>query len=141
MARIIVPEKGAVSYGSGSLVDIRGQFGLVVTNWHVVRDAAGQISVEFPGGFKSPAQVVKTDHDWDLAALSIYRPPVAPVTISAAPPQLGEWLTIAGYGDGTYRAASGSLGNYRLAQPGPAAGDARHRPRRGAAGRLRRTDL
>ena len=117
VARIIVPEKGAVSYGSGSLVDVRGQFGLVVTNWHVVRDAAGQISVEFPGGFKSPAQVVKTDHDWDLAALSVYRPPVTPIAITSAAPQLGESLTIAGYGDGKYRAASGSLGNYVSPSP------------------------
>jgi hypothetical protein len=117
VARIIVPENGAVSYGSGTLVDVRGAFGLVVTNWHVVRDAAGQVSVEFPGGFKSPAQVVKTDQDWDLAALSIYRPPVSPVAISSVPPQLGEWLTIAGYGGGDYRAAAGSLANYVSPSP------------------------
>jgi hypothetical protein len=112
VARIVVPEQGAVSFGSGSLVDVRGQFGLVVTNWHVVRDAAGQIAVEFPGGFRSPAQVVKTDIDWDLAALSIYRPPVAPLPITAELPQVGQWLTIAGYGSGDYRAASGSLADY-----------------------------
>ncbi len=117
VARIVVPEKGAVSYGSGALVDVRGAFGLVVTNWHVVRDAAGQIGVEFPGGFKSPAQVVKTDRDWDLAALSIYRPPMSPIAVTGVPPQLGEWLTIAGYGSGDYRAASGSLANYVSPSP------------------------
>jgi serine protease Do len=117
VARIVVPENGAVSYGSGTLVDVRGAFGLVVTNWHVVRDAAGQVSVEFPGGFKSPAQVVKTDKDWDLAALSIYRPPVSPIAVTAIPPQLGEWLTIAGYGSGDYRSASGALANYVSPSP------------------------
>lgn len=118
ICRITVPEKGAVSFGSGTLVDSRGQFGLVVTNWHVVRDnAGGPITVEFPGGFKSPAEVVKTDRDWDLAALSIARPPAAPLPITPAVPQRGEWLTIAGYGSGDYRAATGSLANYVSPSP------------------------
>jgi serine protease Do len=112
VARIVVPEKDAVSYGSGTLVDSRGQFGLVVTNWHVVRDAAGSISVEFPGGFKSPAQVVKTDKDWDLAALSVYRPPATPLPVTATAPQPGEWLTIAGYGGGDWRTATGKCTQY-----------------------------
>src|SRR5262249_39360330 len=100
VARITVIEKDGISYGSGTLVDSRGEFGLVVSNWHVVRDAAGPITVEFPDGFKSPAEVVKTDKDWDLAALSIYRPRAAPITVPSAAPQLGEPLTIAGYGGG-----------------------------------------
>ncbi len=112
VARIVVPEKDGVSYGSGTLIDSRGQFGLVVTNWHVVRDAAGQISVEFPDGFKSPAQVVKTDKDWDLAALSIYRPKTAPLTVTSAAPQPGDELVIAGYGSGAWRMASGRCTQY-----------------------------
>jgi hypothetical protein len=112
VARIVVPEKDGVSYGSGTLIDARGQFGLVVSNWHVVRDAAGQISVEFPNGFKSPAEVVKTDKDWDLAALSIYRPRIAPVPITAVAPQPGETLTIGGYGSGDWRTASGRCTQY-----------------------------
>ena len=43
--------------------------GLVVTNWHVVRDATGQVEVVFPDGFRSAAKVLATDPDWDLAAL------------------------------------------------------------------------
>jgi serine protease Do len=112
VARVVVPEKDGISYGSGTLVDARGQFGLVVSNWHVVRDAAGQITVEFPDGFKSPAEVVKTDKDWDLAALSIYRPRAVPVPVSAAAPQPGEPLTIAGYGGGDWRIASGRCTQY-----------------------------
>src|SRR5262245_26725170 len=88
--RITVVEKDGISYGSGTLVDVRGEFGLVVSNWHVVRDAAGPITAEFADGFKSPAEVVKTDKDWDLAALSIYRPRSAPMPISSVAPQLGE---------------------------------------------------
>jgi serine protease Do len=112
VARIVVPEKDGISYGSGTLIDARGQFGLVVSNWHVVRDAAGQITVEFPDGFKSPAQVVKTDKDWDLAALSIYRPHAAPVPVTASAPQPGDPLTIAGYGGGDWRIASGTCTQY-----------------------------
>lgn len=112
VARITVIEKDGISYGSGTLVDSRGQFGLVVTNWHVIRDAAGHITVEFPDGFKSAAQVAKTDKDWDLAALSIARPNAEPVPVSAAAPQPGEPLTIAGYGSGDYRMASGQCTQY-----------------------------
>jgi len=35
VARIVVPEKDGISYGSGTLIDARGQFGLVISNWHV----------------------------------------------------------------------------------------------------------
>ena len=38
VARIIVPEGGATAFGSGTLVGVRNDHGLVVTNWHVVRD-------------------------------------------------------------------------------------------------------
>ncbi|MDX1944851.1 MAG: serine protease [Pirellulaceae bacterium] len=112
VARITVPEKDGISLGSGTLIDARGQFGLVITNWHVVRDAAGPISVQFPDGFQSVGMVVKTDQDWDLAALSIRRPTAQPLPITAAAPQLGEVLTIAGYGAGDFRFATGKCTQY-----------------------------
>lgn len=112
VARIVAPERGAVSYGSGTLVDVRDQYGLVVTNWHVVRDATGTIEVVFPDGFRSLAQALKVDPHWDLAALVIWRPQVEPVPIAAVAPQPGDRLTIAGYGKGSYRAASGRCTQY-----------------------------
>jgi hypothetical protein len=112
IARITVPERDGVSYGSGTLIDARGKFGLVITNWHVVRDAAGPITVEFPEGYKSPAEVIRTDKDWDLAALSILRPRAEPLPITGQAPQIGEWLSIAGYGGGEYRAAAGYVRAY-----------------------------
>lgn len=117
IARIIVAEKDGISYGSGTLVDVRDQFGLVVTNWHVVRDAVGPVTVMFPGGFASPGNVVKTDKDWDLAAISIYRPTAEPLQISPVAPQLGEPLAIAGYGSGTYKVASGWVRAYNSPSP------------------------
>jgi serine protease Do len=112
IARIIVPEKDGVSYGSGSLIDVRDDYGLVVTNWHVVRDASGAISVLFPDGFSSKAEVVKVDKDWDLAALSIRKPAAAPLPMTGVPPQPGQKLFIAGYGSGDFRAAAGNCLGY-----------------------------
>ena len=112
VARIEVPEKGAISFGSGTLVDVRDQFGLVITNWHVVRDAKGPIEVHFPGGFRSKARALKVDADWDLAALVIWRPPVRPVEMSSVAPRPGDQLTICGYGQGAYRSATGRCTQY-----------------------------
>jgi S1-C subfamily serine protease len=112
VARIIVPERGATAFGSGTLVDVRDEFGLVVTNWHVVRDSQGVVEVKFPSGFSSHARPLKVDSDWDLAALVIWRPPVEPVRMASQPPRTGEPLTIHGYGQGQYRIASGRCTAY-----------------------------
>jgi hypothetical protein len=107
VARVIVPEDDAIAYGSGTLIDVRDQYGLVVTNWHVVRDSKGTVDVVFPSGFRSQARPLKVDKDWDLAALVIWRPPIEPVHVSAIPPKPGDLLTIHGYGQGQYRIATG----------------------------------
>jgi S1-C subfamily serine protease len=112
VVRVIAPERGSTSYGSGTLVDVNGEHGLVLTNRHVVADAAAPPTVLFADGFRSLARVVKTDKDWDLAALVIWRPNVEPVRLAAAAPQPGDLLAIAGYGQGPYRLASGRCTKY-----------------------------
>lgn len=112
VARINVRERDGIAFGSGTLIDIEGDQGLVITNWHVVRDAAGPIEVVFPDGFRSQAKVLKTDRDWDLAALVIWRPKVAPVALAANAAQLGETLTIAGYGSGDFRSVTARCTQY-----------------------------
>lgn len=112
MARIVAPGDGSISYGSGTLVHAAGDFGIVMTNWHVVNEATGPISVHFSDGFYSLATVQNVDRDWDLAALAIRRPKAAPVPLASEPPRPGEILTIAGYGAGTYRAVSGPCTQY-----------------------------
>jgi hypothetical protein len=112
VARIIVPERSATSYGTGTLIDVRDQYGLVVTNWHVVRDASAPPEVVFPNGFRCQARPLKLDANWDLAALVIWRPPIEPVAISREPPRPGDRLTICGYGQGEYRAVSGRCTQY-----------------------------
>ena len=113
VCRIIVPQSDGTAYGSGTLVDVKGTHGLVVTNLHVVRDATGEIVVVFPNGFRSAARVVKQDRDWDLAAVMIWAPKdIKPVAIASQAPRPGHRLTIAGYGSGTYRAAEGRCTQY-----------------------------
>ena len=101
-----------MSHGSGTLVGLRGDYGLIATNWHVVRDAHGPIVVSFPDGSRSAATVAKVDQDWDLAALLIWRPNAAPVPISRRTPRPGDLLTIAGYGAGNFRAVTGRCTQY-----------------------------
>ncbi len=103
---------GTASLGSGALVAVTEQHGLVVTNWHVVRDAVGPIYVAFADGFRSGATVLRTDRNWDLAALAIWRPNVAPILLANEAPRPGEVLTIAGYGGGQYRTMTGQCTQY-----------------------------
>ncbi len=113
VVRVIVPGRDSTtSFGSGVLVAADQQQGMVLTNWHVVSEAAGQITVAFPDGFRSPARVVRTDRDWDLAALSIQRPNAQPVRLAMQAPRPGEPLTIIGYGSGRYREAAGRCTQY-----------------------------
>lgn len=113
VVRVVVHEgQGQMSLGSGTLVSVRGQHGLVLTNWHVVSEARGSVLVIFPGGFRSGATVLLTDRDWDLAALAIWRPQVAPVPLAGQVPQPGDPLSIAGYGSGDYRLSAGQCTQY-----------------------------
>lgn len=112
VVRVFVPESHGMSVGSGTLVAVGQQHGLVLTNWHVVRDGKGEISVVFPDGFRSGATVLKVDQNWDLAALLIWRPHVTPVPIASTPPRPGDELTIAGYGHGSYRSVQAHCTQY-----------------------------
>lgn len=112
VVRVIAPEGAMLSLGSGTLVDKNDEHGLVITNWHVVRDARGPVEVVFPGGFRSTARIVRMDRDWDLAALLISKPPVEAVPLSTSPPKPGDPLSIAGYGSGKYKLQSGRCTQY-----------------------------
>ena len=113
VVRVIAAEHNGASLGTGALVAVDQSHGLVVTNWHVVRDATGPITVVFPDGFRSGALLLKTDHDWDLAALAIQRPQAQPLPLATEPPRPGEPLSIAGYGpEGVYRAVAGRCVKY-----------------------------
>lgn len=112
VVRIIAPEPSGVSLGSGVLVDTNDSQGLVLTNWHVIRDSRSAVLVQFPDGFQSAGTVVRFDEAWDLAAISIWKPQTAPVQLSDHNPSPGEPLSIAGYGRGAYRLQSGRCTEY-----------------------------
>ncbi|HEY2828142.1 MAG TPA: serine protease [Pirellulales bacterium] len=119
VVRVIAVDRDSMSLGSGTLVDASEDYGLVITNWHVVRDAVGPVEVVFPCGFHSMARVVRTDREWDLAALLIWKPPaVSPVPVSTVAPRPGDMLTIAGYGKGDYKMQSGPCTEYLAPAPG-----------------------
>jgi len=112
VARVVAPDGTGTSLGSGVLVDINASQALVLTNWHVVRDARSAVLVQFPDGFQSAGTIVRVDQTWDLAAIVIWKPAVEPVRLATRPPAIGETLTIAGYGRGPFRAESGACTQY-----------------------------
>lgn len=112
VARIVAPEQSGTALGSGVLVDVHRAQGLVLTNWHVVRDSRSALLVQFADGFQSAGTVVRWDEAWDLAAVVIWKPPALPVTIAEHAPAIGERLTIAGFGRGVYREESGPCTDY-----------------------------
>jgi hypothetical protein len=112
VVRVIAAEPGGASLGSGTLVDANDDHGLVITNWHVVRDAPGSVIVVFPDGFQSMGRVLRMDSNWDLAAILINKPQASPVRVAREAPRIGEPLTIAGYGSGSYRSVAGACTQY-----------------------------
>lgn len=113
VARVTADVGNELHSGSGVLVAIRGQSGIVLTNWHVVRENRDGITVTWPDGSRSPAKVIARDHVWDLAALSTARPNAEPVTVAAQAPRIGDRLTIAGYGPrGVYLEQTGEVTQY-----------------------------
>ena len=112
VVRIVAAEQGGASLGSGVLVDRNRDQGLVLTNWHVVRDTRSAVLVQFPDGLQAAGNVVRWDEAWDLAAVVIWKPTAMPIPLAATPPAPGDALTIAGYGRGPYRAQTGRCTEY-----------------------------
>ena len=113
VVRILSLEKSGTSYGSGTLVARQDSYGIVVTNWHVVRDVDGEILVTFPGGYRSTAKILRTDRTWDLAALLVWSPQsIKVIPVASRLPTPGDPLAIAGYGSGSFRAVAGTCKQY-----------------------------
>ncbi len=105
-------------YGTGTFVAEAGEWGIVVTNWHVVSESRDSIVAKFPT-FSSPARAILRDETWDLAALVVRKPPrVAPIPISQEAPNVGDALWVAGYGESAglteFQIQGGRVQNYAL---------------------------
>ena len=72
VVRITALERGGASLGSGALVEVNQTHGLVVTNWHVVRDANGQQLAyayhEEEPGRRSVAKLLSKDETQKIAS-------------------------------------------------------------------------
>ena len=100
------------SYGSGSLVAVDGTSGLILTNWHVVRDAAGPIVVYFPDGFRSGRSCCGSTATGTWRRWPSGGPTCSRSRLANQAPQPGDLLTIVGYGSGSYRAITGRCTEY-----------------------------
>jgi S1-C subfamily serine protease len=108
VVRVFVEDKGnEQSGGTGALV----RSDLVVTNWHVVKDRAGTIRIVFPNWEVFTAEIVKMDKRWDLAALRITVVGIPPIEFGEKP-QIGETVTVGGYGSGWYETDTGKVTGY-----------------------------
>lgn len=102
----------AVAYGSGTLVDVEGRYGLVVSAQHVFRGGGDRVVCHFPGGQKVAGRKTTIDkHGWDVAAILVERPEgIDPVDVATETPPVGSRLWISGYGgSGQYLAQRGNL--------------------------------
>ena len=118
VVRIIAFDSGGQSFGTGSYIGTYGEYGVILTNWHVVSETDGLVHVHFPSGFSSFGARVKGDDKWDLALIAISKPPqsIPILTISPTPAKQGDPLWIVGFGSGSYRIAEGQCVRY-LAHP------------------------
>ena len=114
VVRIIAFDSTGQSFGTGSYVGTYGEYGVILTNQHVICDTEGLVHVHFPSGFSSFGAVFKSDKDWDLALVVISKPPQSIPTLRVAqtPSKPGDPLWIAGFGSGEYRSVGGRCVRY-----------------------------
>lgn len=110
LVRIVVDSGPSVSRGSGVLVEHGGR-PVVLTAFHVVRSAPGRVVVHFQDGSSTRARVIGSSDAWDLVSLDVGAPAIRPASISSETFELGDELTVAGYGPhpSTFREASGKV--------------------------------
>ena len=119
VVRIIAFDSGGQSFGTGSFIGTYGEYGIILTNWHVVSETDGLVHVHFPSGFSSFGAKIKGDQKWDLALIAISKPPqsIPPLAISQTSAKKDEPLWIVGFGSGSYRIAEGRCVRYLSLPP------------------------
>lgn len=110
VVRIVVDSGPSVSRGSGVLVEHDGR-PVVLTAFHVVRSAPGRIVCHFQDGSSTRARLLGSSDAWDLAALDVGTPAIPPASMSSETFELGDELTVTGYGPhpSSFRQASGKV--------------------------------
>jgi len=103
----------STNYGSGTLVSRDKTTAIVVTCWHIFRDeGVGKVKVAFRKSCHY-GRVVGKNPAFDLAAIHIARPDVAPAPLATVWPRGGDTVHWAGYGPvGKYAAGTGRVTRY-----------------------------
>jgi S1-C subfamily serine protease len=134
------------SYGSGIVIDSRG---LVLTNYHVVKDAT-KVYVRPPGKAGSYANIFAADERSDLAVLRLLDPPAGLTALKREKEpafRKGQFVLAvthpyaAGFRDGSPSVSWGLLSNLRRRVPGEPNEIDRRRPRLHYYGVLLQTDF
>ena len=114
VVRIIAFDTTGQSFGTGSYIGTYGEYGVILTNWHVVSETNGLVHVHFPSGFSSFGARIEVDKKWDLALIVISKPPqyIPMLNIAQNPAKQGDPLWIVGFGSGSYRIADGQCVRY-----------------------------
>lgn len=114
VVRLNAFDQSGQSFGSGSYIGNFDEYGLVLSNWHVVCETDGLVHIHFPCGFSSYGAMILSDNKWDLAMIVVSKPPssVPPLPIARTMPKPGDPLWIAGHGSGSYRQAGGRCVRY-----------------------------
>lgn len=127
------PDNVPESYGSGVVVDEKG---LILTNYHVVRDAT-KIYVRLPGGRGSYADIHAADYRSDLAVLRLLdvKTPLKAIKLGDGGKVRKGQLVLsianpfaAGFRDGSPSASWGIVSNLRQKYPGPTKEEDRSKP-------------
>jgi len=119
IVRIVNAGGAARTLGSGTLVEVNDDEGMVLTCAHLFRESVGTVSVVFPGREPLPARLAKIDAGADLAALVVRAPRVTPITIAQYSPERGDLLVSCGYGsDGQLWCNRGQALGYVTAEGG-----------------------
>lgn len=101
------------TYGTGTLVAMDGERGIVVSCAHLFREYTGRLTVSFADGQTRDARLLDVDHEADLSALAIAPVGVSIVTVANQAPKVGDALVSAGYGpNGQYATSHGRALGY-----------------------------
>ncbi len=123
--RLHDPQAVPEAFGSGVVVAVQADKGVILTNEHVVRDSK-QIYVRLPGGSGSYADVYNSDPRSDLAVLKLrdHRPVQAIKLGDGDQVRKGQFVLsianpyAAGFSDGSPSASWGIVSNVRRRAPG-----------------------
>jgi hypothetical protein len=101
------------SYGSGTIIHDDKHQAIVLSCAHLFREGTGQVQVRLADGRMVTARPKAIDTTWDLSALEIDSPGIAPVQLATAVPLPGQRLQSCGFGpNGVYQCNSGAVQGY-----------------------------